>query len=91
MSEGVMEAQLIQRVLPAYPAIARAMRLSGVVQLRAIISTDGHIRRIEVETGSPILARAAIEAVSQWRYRPTLLSGSAAEVETVITVKFILE
>lgn len=91
MSEGVMEAQLIQRAEPAYPAIARTMHLSGVVQLRATIGTDGHVRRIEVASGSPILARAAIEAVNQWRYRPTLLSGSAVEVETIITVKYVLE
>lgn len=91
ISEGVMEAQLIRRVQPVYPAIARTMHLSGVVQLRAIIGTDGRTRQIEVVSGSPILARAAIEAVNQWRYKPTLLSGSAAEVETVITVKFVLE
>lgn len=91
MSEGVMEAQLIHRVQPVYPAIARTMHLSGTVQLRAIIATDGRVRQMEVLSGNPILSHAAVEAVNEWRYRPTLLSGKEVEVETLITVKFILE
>jgi periplasmic protein TonB len=91
MSEGVMEAQLIHRVQPVYPAVARTMHLSGMVQLRAIIGTDGRVRQMEVLSGHPILARAAVEAVNEWRYRPTLLSGKEVEVETLITVNFILD
>lgn len=90
ISEGVMEGALIYRVDPVYPQIARAMHLSGIVHLRAVIATDGGVRNLEVLSGSPILARAAEEAVRQWRYRPTLLSGTPVEVETYITVSFIL-
>jgi periplasmic protein TonB len=90
MSEGVMAGALIHRVDPVYPTIARAAHISGVVRLRAIIATDGSIQHLEILTGQPILARAAWEAVSQWRYRPTLLSGAPVEVETLITVNFVL-
>ncbi|HUJ29799.1 MAG TPA: energy transducer TonB [Candidatus Acidoferrum sp.] len=90
ISEGIMEGQLIHRVDPEYPVIARAMRLSGAVQLRAIIGTDGSVKNLEVLSGSTILARAAERAVWQWRYRPTLLSGTPVEVETYITVNFVL-
>jgi protein TonB len=91
MSEGVMAAALIYKVQPVYPAIARIMHLSGTVRLRAIISTDGRIRELEVISGNPYLQAAAVAAVRQWRYRPTLLNGLPSEVETLITVNFILD
>jgi protein TonB len=90
MSEGVMAGALIHRVEPVYPVIARTMHLSGTVRLRAIIATDGSIQHLEVLSGSEILARAALDAVRQWRYRPTLLSGVPVEIETYITVTFVL-
>lgn len=90
MSEGVMESALIHRVQPVYPIIARQMGLSGAVRLRAIIATDGSVQNLEVLSGHPILARAAEDAVRQWRYRPTLLSGVPVEVETYIMVNFVL-
>jgi periplasmic protein TonB len=90
VSEGVMEGALIHRVEPVYPMIARNMRLSGVVRLRAIIATDGSVQHLEVLSGSEFLARAARQAVEQWRYRPTLLNGVPVEVETYITVTFVL-
>ena len=89
-SEGVMEAALIHKVLPQYPAIARTIHLTGTVYLRAIIATDGAVRQLEVISGNPILANPALQAVRQWRYQPTRLNGEAVEVETLITVNFIL-
>lgn len=91
LSEGVMEASLIHRVQPDYPSIARAARISGRVQLRAIIGTDGVVRQMEVVSGSPLLVQTAVAAVRQWRYRPTLLSGEPVEVDTIITVYFRLQ
>jgi len=85
-----MLGALVYRVDPLYPEIARAMHLSGTVRLRAIIGTDGSVRNLEVLSGNPILARAAVAAVRQWRYRPTRLNGGAVEVETLVTVKFVL-
>ena len=90
VSEGVMEGALVRRVEPVYPMIAEKMRLSGIVRLRAIIAADGSVQHLEVLSGSEILARAARQAVEQWRYRPTLLSGVPVEVETYVTVTFVL-
>jgi periplasmic protein TonB len=90
-SQGVMEASLIHWVQPEYPPIARAARVSGRVELRAIIGTDGAARHIEVVSGNPLLVQAAVAAVRQWRYRPTLLSGQPVEVDTFITVEFHLQ
>jgi len=90
-SQGVMEASLIHRVQPAYPAIARFNHISGSVVLHAIIGTDGTIQQLQVESGNAILAAAAVAAVGEWRYRPTLLSGNPVEVDTYITVNFVLE
>lgn len=89
-SEGVMQGQLVRQVQPLYPEIARDMHLSGTVRLEAIIGTDGTVRSLNLLSGNPILARAAVDAVHQWRYRPTLLNGAPVEVETYITVNFVL-
>ncbi len=86
----VMEGNLIHRVEPLYPAIAKQIRLQGVVELRALVSSDGTIHQVQVVSGPAILAHAAIEAVNQWKYRPYYLNGTPIPVETQITVKFIL-
>ncbi len=87
----LMDASLIYRVKPEYPPTAKMIHLSGTVQLRAIIATDGTVQDVEVVSGNPILARSALAAVRQWRYRPTQLSGKPVEVETLITVQFVME
>ncbi len=84
------EGNLIYRVQPVYPAIAREARIQGTVELRAIIGKTGTIENLVVVRGHPMLAGAAVEAVRQWRYRPYLLNDQPVEVETEITVNFLL-
>jgi protein TonB len=90
LSEGVQQAQLLEMIEPTYPLLARRARIQGTVRLRAVITTDGSVSQLEWVEGHPMLIAAAIEAVSKWRYRPTLLSGEAVEVATEITVNFKL-
>jgi periplasmic protein TonB len=90
-SQGAQEALLIRRVEPVYPILAQRIHLSGTVELRAIISKDGSVINLEVMSGHPMLAQAAVDAVRQWRYRPTLLNNQPVEVQTFVTVKFVLE
>jgi protein TonB len=85
-----MAALLVHRVEPAYPAIARAAHISGAVQLHAIIGKDGTVRELHVVDGNILLAQAARAAVATWRYQPTRLNGEPVEVETYITVNFVL-
>lgn len=80
----------ISRPDPAYPPIARTMRVSGVVELMGVIGTDGRMKELRVVSGHPLLARAALDAVSRWIYKPTLLNGKPVEVEAPITVTFRL-
>lgn len=89
-SEGVQSGLLVYRVDPRYPQIAISAGISGTVELRAIIGRDGRVRSVEVLSGSALLAPAAVAAVREWRYRPTLLNGEAVEVETHVTVHFVL-
>lgn len=86
----MMEGNLIHRIEPVYPALARQARIQGTVLLRATISKDGTIENLQLLSGHPMLAPAAIEAVRQWRYRPYFLNGEPVEVETQVTVKFTL-
>lgn len=88
--EAVQEALLVNRIVPAYPELARQMRIEGTVRLRAVIGRDGTVKELEVLSGHPMLAKAAVAAVREWRYRPTLLRGEPVEVETFITVIFTL-
>jgi protein TonB len=88
VSGTVQQAQLISRIDPRYPPLAVQTRKQGTVLLHAIISADGRITALEVVSGPPLLVQAAIDAVRQWRYRPTYLSGEPVEVETSITVIF---
>jgi len=84
------EGNVIYRVQPSYPALARQARIQGAVELRAIISKTGVIENLVVVRGHPMLSGAAVEAVRQWRYRPYLLNNEPVEVETEITVNFML-
>ena len=86
----MMEGNLVHKVQPEYPAMARAAGIQGTVVLRAIISKDGSITNLRLESGHPTLVKAAFDAVSRWRYRPYYLNGEPVEVETQVTVKFIL-
>jgi len=81
-------AHLTHRVEPVYPKIAILTKIEGRVQLHAVIAKDGSIKSLEVVSGHPLLARAALEAVEQWRYEPYRLNGDPVEVETFITVNF---
>jgi protein TonB len=83
-------ARLIHRVEPRYPPLALQMRVSGTVELLGIIATDGRIRELKLLRGSPLLAPAALEAVRQWVYEPTLLNGEPVEVIAPISVIFHL-
>ncbi len=86
----MLEGSLLYRVQPIYPPLARTARIQGPVVLFAVISKSGNIDNLRVLSGHPMLAPAAIEAVSQWRYRPYILNGEPIEVETQITVNFTL-
>ncbi len=87
---NVQAAKIINRVQPVYPPLARQTRISGTVRLHAIIAKDGTIQQLEVVSGHPLLQQAALDAVRQWRYQPTLLNGDPVEVDTTIDVIFSL-
>jgi len=87
---SVQMAKLIRKLIPVYPPLAKSARISGVVHLVGIIAKDGTIRNLHLIGGHPILARAAMEAVAQWVYEPTLLDGEPVEVIAPIEVSFTL-
>jgi protein TonB len=85
------QADLVHRVNPAYPPLARQARVQGVVVLEAVINKEGAIESLRVVTGHPLLNQAAVDAVKQWRYRPLMLNGEPTEVITTVTVTFTLQ
>jgi|SRR5579862_1250573 len=87
---NVQQAKLIRQPKPAYPPLARQARISGHVLLDVIVNKDGTIRDLSLISGHPLLVPAAMEAVKQWVYQPTLLNGVAVEVVTKIDVNFTL-
>lgn len=79
-------ALLVNRVEPVFPPLLRQLHRNGRVELRALIATDGTIQSLQVVSGDPLCVQSALDAVRQWRYKPTLLNGQPVEVDTFITV-----
>jgi TonB family protein len=90
ISQGVSQGLLIKRVQPKYPQNGLAMHLQGAVQLSAMIDKEGKIVNLKVLKGDAVLARSAMDAVRQWRYKPYYLDGVPVDIETQITVNFRL-
>jgi periplasmic protein TonB len=90
VTSTIEAAKLISRIQPVYPSLAIQTRTQGNVVLHAIIGRNGQVSELQVLSGHPLLVNAALDAVRQWRYNPTLLNGQAVEVETTITVSFVL-
>jgi len=84
-------AMLIHRVEPVYPPLAKQVHREGRVELHARIATDGTIQSLEIAGGDPMFYQSAEEAVSQWRYKPTILDGQPVEIDTHITVIYIMQ
>jgi protein TonB len=82
---------LLHRVEPIYPPLPKQIHREGQVVLHAIISTDGTIQSLQVVSGDALFLQSATDAVSQWRYRPTVLNGQPVEIETYITVIYTLQ
>lgn len=90
ISSKLLKSKLIKCVKPEYPALAIAARIEGVVILKILVGTDGHVARVAVISGNPVLVVAAQKAVSHWEYSPTVLNGQPMAVEGIVTVRFDL-
>ena len=90
VSSGVTAGNLINKVQPIYPPIAKNARIQGTVVLQAVISKTGVVENLHAISGHPMLVPAAVEAVKQWRYKPYYLNGEPVEVETTVQVNFTL-
>jgi protein TonB len=90
IASRVAEANLIHDVAPQYPPEAGRARIEGTVVLMAVIDKDGSVKDVRIESGLPILAQAAIDAVRQWRYKPYMIDGEPVEVDSRITINFTL-
>lgn len=87
---NVLKAQIDHKVSPIYPEEARTAKIEGTIVLHVVIGTDGAVKEAEYVSGDQVLAQAAIDAVRQWRYRPTTLNSKAVEVDSIVNVEFRL-
>ena len=85
---SAVAAQLVYSVYPRYPKEAKKKHLEGNVQVRYIVDADGSVKDAQAVNGNPILGKAAMEAIRQWRYRPALLNGEPAAVNAEIEMRF---
>ncbi|HXZ40091.1 MAG TPA: TonB family protein [Terriglobales bacterium] len=90
VSQGVSQGLLVKKVAPVYPEQALQMKIQGPVQIMATINKDGNITNLKLVSGDPILARAAMDAVKQWKYQPYYLDSQPVDIQTDITVNFKL-
>jgi protein TonB len=90
ISQGVTQGLLIKKISPVYPQSAKQMHIQGSVELQANIGKDGNVTNVKALKGDAGLARAAIDAVKQWKYKPYTLNDEPVEIQTQITVNFRL-
>lgn len=86
----MQQTKLVRQVRPVYPAEAKAGGVSGVVSLNVVIGKDGKVREVTVASGPTALVAAAVEAVRQWEYQPTLVNGEPVEVMSTVELNFTL-
>jgi protein TonB len=85
----IQQAVLVYKKDPEYPKLARQTGARGAVKLTATVGKDGKVKSVKVLSGHPMLQAAAVEAVKQWVYKPTLLSGQPVETDTEIVLNFV--
>jgi TonB family protein len=90
VSQGVSRGLLVKKTQPTYPASALQLHIEGAVEILATVTKDGNISAVKILSGDPHLARAAVDAVKQWKYKPYLLNGEPVEIQTQITMNFKL-
>ncbi len=90
VTSDIQSAKLLRKVIPVYPQIAIMARVSGTVHLMGTIGEDGMIEQVQVVSGPAMLVQAAVDAVRQWVYRPTMLNNKPVEVIAPIEVIFSL-
>ena len=91
VSQGVAQGLRVKMVPPKYPKKARKKGIQGTVLLHVMISKTGDVTTVELVSGDPLLASAAIDAVKQWKYSPTLLGGQPVDIVMSVTVNFTLK
>jgi protein TonB len=91
ISERVAKRLLVKKVQVSYPQAARQQRVQGDVVLRVLIDTNGDVKEVALLSGHPVLARAALDAVKKWKYKPYMLNGHPVDAETQVTVNFEIE
>jgi len=90
VSQGVTGGRITRKIDPTYPSEARVKRIEGAVMLDALVAEDGTVREVSITSGPPLLAKAAVQAVKQWRYQPFLLNGRPVSIHNQITIQFKL-
>lgn len=91
VGSGIVEPKKIRHVPPVYPEIARQARVQGVVIVEVLVDERGEVSDVKVLRSVPLLDQAAVDAVRQWRYTPTLLNGLPVRVVMTATVNFSLD
>ena len=86
----IVQPKLIYQVRPVYPKLAREARIQGTVRLQALIDEEGAVERLKLISGHPLLVKAAMDAVSKWRYLPARSQGVAMSFSIGIDVPFRL-
>jgi protein TonB len=89
VGQGVVEPRKLRHVDPAYPDLARVAGIGATLILECRIDPEGHVADIQVLRGHPLFDAAAVNAVRQWTYRPSLLNGQPVSVLMAVTVRFI--
>jgi periplasmic protein TonB len=87
---NIQAPRQIKNVQPVYPVLARETKVNGSVAIDCVIDEHGNVIQMQVVSGHPLLVQAALQAVAQWKYEPTLLNGKPIDIRMIVTVNFNL-
>ncbi len=91
MNAEAQQKKLVHQVQPVYPDVAKQAGMQGTVVLKVFVGKEGNVQGVKVLSGDSVLAQAAVDAVRQWRYQPTVVDGVPVNVVTTVTVEFRLK
>jgi protein TonB len=90
LSKAEMATAVAARVEPIYPAMAKQLRIGGEVLLEALVSETGAVEKVNIVSGNPVLTKPASEALSKWKFNPTVVAGKPAKVLAPVSFTFNL-
>jgi protein TonB len=89
-SRSEADSSVLSKVQPEYPAIARQLKIQGVVELEAVVAESGNVEKVIIVSGNPVLTKPAVEALKKWKFKPFTVDANAVTAQVPVSMSFKL-